>query len=227
MRLTSQADQAGPKYRVLLLALFSLALVWPVLLAPAAYAQDLSPQDQQKLAAIQSGLERVQTNLELAQQSAGAGTPTASKAKLSKMRLGSAAVDVPQLKQLLAELPAADPQVAQAASALAQTEQAIANIQVVKLVNNLILGVTVCALAEGLVLGVKAGVEPARLVGGVFEEPLAAPADPFALPLGFLPNASPAISATPARELITEEASSGIMRTFWFGDFAMPSSAFM
>lgn len=35
--------------------------------------------------------------------------------------------------------------------------------EVVKLVNNLILGVTVCALAEGLVLGVKAGVEPARL----------------------------------------------------------------
>ena len=35
--------------------------------------------------------------------------------------------------------------------------------EVVKLVNNLILAVTVCALAEGLVLGVKAGVEPDRL----------------------------------------------------------------
>jgi hypothetical protein len=125
MRLTSQWGQPGPKNRVLLLALFSLALVWPVLFAPAAFAQELSPQDQQKLAALQSGLQRVQTNLELAQQSAGAGTPTGSKAKLSKMRLDSAAVDVPQLKQLLAELPAADPQVAQAASALAQTEQAI------------------------------------------------------------------------------------------------------
>ena len=35
--------------------------------------------------------------------------------------------------------------------------------EVVKLVNNLILAVTVCALAEGLVLGIKAGVEPDRL----------------------------------------------------------------
>lgn len=39
----------------------------------------------------------------------------------------------------------------------------IGNGEVVKLVNNLILGVTVCALAEGLVLGVKAGVDPGRL----------------------------------------------------------------
>lgn len=35
--------------------------------------------------------------------------------------------------------------------------------EVVKLVNNLILAVTVCALAEGLVLGVKAGVDPGKL----------------------------------------------------------------
>jgi len=35
--------------------------------------------------------------------------------------------------------------------------------EVVKLINNLILSVTVCALAEGLVLGVKAGVDPGVL----------------------------------------------------------------
>ncbi len=39
--------------------------------------------------------------------------------------------------------------------------------EVVKLVNNLILSITVCALAEGLVLGIKAGVKPEVLFRGL------------------------------------------------------------
>ncbi len=53
----------------------------------------------------------------------------------------------------------------------------IGNGEVVKLVNNLILSVTVCALAEGLVLGVKAGVDPARLFKALSQ----GSADSFAL----------------------------------------------
>ena len=36
-----------------------------------------------------------------------------------------------------------------------------------KLVNNLIIGVTMCALAEALALGVKAGVDPDILVAAL------------------------------------------------------------
>lgn len=45
----------------------------------------------------------------------------------------------------------------------------IGNGEVVKLVNNLVLAVTVCALAEGLVLGIKAGVDPAVLFKALSE----------------------------------------------------------
>ncbi len=40
----------------------------------------------------------------------------------------------------------------------------LGNGQVVKIINNMILGITVAVLAEGLVLGVKAGVDPDVLV---------------------------------------------------------------
>jgi hypothetical protein len=92
-----------------------------------AQAQDqtLTPEQQQKLTAVQSGLTRVQTNFQLAADSAGTGTPTGSKAKLSKMRLDTAAADMPQLKQWLSELPAGQPEVAQAAEQYSLIEQNI------------------------------------------------------------------------------------------------------
>jgi hypothetical protein len=43
-------------------------------------------------------------------------------------------------------------------------------------------------------------------------------------PAPFLPNASLVISARPASEPMTLDASSGIIRTFWFGDLASASS---
>ena len=46
------------------------------------------------------------------------------------------------------------------------------------------------------------------------------PAAPFGL------NASLVISASPASDPITADASSGIIRIFWFGDLAIASSAF-
>jgi len=49
--------------------------------------------------------------------------------------------------------------------------------EVVKLVNNLILSVNVCALAEGLALGIKAGVKPEVLFGSLSQ----GSADSFAL----------------------------------------------
>lgn len=53
----------------------------------------------------------------------------------------------------------------------------LGNGQVVKIINNMILGVSVAVLSEGLVLGVKAGVDPDTLV----ESLMAGSADSFAL----------------------------------------------
>lgn len=53
----------------------------------------------------------------------------------------------------------------------------LGNGQVVKIVNNMVLGVSVAVLSEGLVLGVKAGVDPDTLV----ESLMAGSADSFAL----------------------------------------------
>jgi len=91
-------------------------------------AQDLTAEQQQKLAAVESGLKRVQANFQLALESAGTGTPTGSRAKLSKMRLDTAAVDMPQLGQWLAELPAEQAQVKQLAGQYAATRQAITEL---------------------------------------------------------------------------------------------------
>ncbi|MDZ4731670.1 MAG: hypothetical protein SH820_17205 [Xanthomonadales bacterium] len=93
--------------------------------SPLLQAQALSPEQQQKAAAVESGLKRVQTNFQLALDSAGTGTPTGSKAKLSKMRLDSAAVDMPQLKQWLSELPADQPEVKPLTDQYASIEQGI------------------------------------------------------------------------------------------------------
>lgn len=92
---------------------------------PGLQAQDLTAEQQQKVAAVESGLKRVQTNYQLAADSAGTGIPTGSKAKLSKMRLDTAAADLPQLKQWLSELPAEQPQVQQLAGQFAAIEQNI------------------------------------------------------------------------------------------------------
>jgi len=93
--------------------------------SPVLLAQALTAEDQAKLAAVDSGLKRVQTNYQLALSSAGSGTPTSSAARLSKMRLDSAAVDMPQLKQWLSELPAGQADVQKLAEQFAATEQDI------------------------------------------------------------------------------------------------------
>lgn len=97
-------------------SLFFSTLLW---------AQSLTPEQQQIAASVESGLKRVQTNFQLASDSAGTGTPTGSKAKLGKMRLDSAAVDMPQLKQWLSELPANQPEVKQLTEQYAAIEQGI------------------------------------------------------------------------------------------------------
>ncbi len=103
-----------------------ILLLWLLLASSSLLqAQALSAEQQQKLAAVESGLKRVQTNYQLAADSAGTGTPTGSKARLSKMRLDSAAVDMPQLKQWLSELPADQPEVKAVAEQFALTEQNI------------------------------------------------------------------------------------------------------
>ena len=102
-------------------------------LSPAlpAMAQELSGEQQQKLNAVVSGLNQAKTNLKLAQDSAGPGTdvPQGSKAKLSKMRLDTAAANMPQMKQWLAELPADAAAVQPVAAEFATTEQAIAALE--------------------------------------------------------------------------------------------------
>ena len=110
--------QAALRCSVLLALILSL----PVL------AQELSGEQQGKLNAVVSGLNQVKTNLKLAQDSAGPGTevPQGSKAKLSRMRLDTAAVNMPQLKQWLAELPADAAAVKPVAAEFSATEQAIA-----------------------------------------------------------------------------------------------------
>jgi hypothetical protein len=104
-----------------------IALMISLLALNPASAQELSAEQQQKLDAVSSGLSRVNTNLQLAADSAGPGTavPTGSKAKLSKMRLDSAAVDMPQLKQWLSELPADAPAVQAVAAEYATVEAGI------------------------------------------------------------------------------------------------------
>jgi hypothetical protein len=97
-------------------------------MAAPTMAQALSAEQQQKLAAVASGLSRVKTNAQLALESAGpgSGVPQGSRAKLSKMRLDTAAADLPQLRQWLAELPADAPEVQPVAAELASVEESIA-----------------------------------------------------------------------------------------------------
>jgi hypothetical protein len=96
--------------------------------APPAMPQELSGEQQQKLDAVVSGLNQAKTNLKLAQDSAGPGTdvPQGSRAKLSKMRLDTAAANMPQMQQWLAELPADAAAVKPVAAEFATTQQAIA-----------------------------------------------------------------------------------------------------
>ncbi len=114
----SHSLQAALRCSVLLALILSL----PVL------AQELSGEQQGKLNAVVSGLNQVKTNLKLAQDSAGPGTkvPQGSKAKLSRMRLDTAAANMPQLKQWLAELPADAAAVKPVAAEFSATEQGIA-----------------------------------------------------------------------------------------------------
>ena len=93
-----------------------------------AMAQELSAEQQQQLNAVASGLSRVKTNLQLALDSAGPGmgVPQGSRAKLSKMRLDTAAADMPQLGQWLSELPADAAAVKPVVADFATVEQSIA-----------------------------------------------------------------------------------------------------
>ncbi len=120
MTLMPEVDRLATLRTILFVLLLSTLFFSPLL-----WAQSLTPEQQQKLAAVDSGLKRVQTNFQLALDSAGSGTPTGSKARLSKVRLDSAAVDMPQLKQWLSELPADQAEVKLLAERFAQTEQGI------------------------------------------------------------------------------------------------------
>jgi len=112
----------------LLLAALRCSVLLALILSLPVLAQQLSGEQQGKLNAVVSGLNQVKTNLKLAQDSAGPGTevPQGSKAKLSRMRLDTAAVNMPQLKQWLAELPADAAAVKPVAAEFSATEQAIA-----------------------------------------------------------------------------------------------------
>ncbi len=103
-------------------------LVCAISMSPFVHAQALTADQQAKLAAVDSGLKRVQTNYQAALSSAGSGTPSGSAARLSKMRLDTAAVDMPQLKQWLSELPADQPEVQKLAEQFAATEQDIQSL---------------------------------------------------------------------------------------------------
>ena len=99
--------------------------------SPPTQAQGLTAQQLQKLNAVNSGLKRVGVNLELAISTAGPGTgvPKGSKAKLARMRLNSAAADLPQLRQWLAELPADQPSVQAVAADMQAIEQSITELE--------------------------------------------------------------------------------------------------
>ena len=93
-----------------------------------ALAQVLDAEQQQKLSAVHVGLKRVGANLQLALDTAGPGTgvPAGSKAKLARVRLDTAAADLPQLRQWLAELPAEQADVQTAAAQMSTLEQSAA-----------------------------------------------------------------------------------------------------
>ena len=70
-------------------------------------ASELTAEQSAKLQSVQSELKRATSNYNLALQSAGSGNskPTGSKARLTKMRLDSAAVNLPNIKKKLLDLP--------------------------------------------------------------------------------------------------------------------------
>ena len=89
--------------------------------------QELSAVQKQKLDKAKSALNKVSTNLKLAQSTAGGGTakPKGSKAKLAKLRLDSAATGLPEVKRWLADLPDGNSDVSAVSAALASAEKAI------------------------------------------------------------------------------------------------------
>jgi len=95
-----------------LLAVAGTTLALP---APAARAgvlhADLTPEQAAQVDLAGRYLDRFETNFKLAQESAGTGTPKGSKARLAKMRLDQATVNLAPAREALAGLPADDPSV--------------------------------------------------------------------------------------------------------------------
>ncbi len=111
--------------------LIVIGLTLASLTALPTNADELTDSQKQQLNNAQTALKQVTTNLALAQSSAGKGTskPTGSKAKLTQVRLASAAQNVPTVKKLLADLPSDHADVKLVQTNLDSAEQAIATLQ--------------------------------------------------------------------------------------------------
>ncbi len=90
---------------------------------------DLTAAQQKTLTDAQGLLKRAVTNLELAQQSAGTGTPKGSKARLALVRLQSAQQSMPPVHARLEQLPADDETVMAFRQQVATVEQAMAELE--------------------------------------------------------------------------------------------------
>ncbi|MEO0482545.1 MAG: hypothetical protein AAF138_02895 [Planctomycetota bacterium] len=95
-----------------------MALLLPAPLGPSAAqasvvwtAADLTAEQAAQVDLAGRYLDRFETNFKLAQDSAGTGTPKGSKARLAKMRLDQATVNLAPAREALAGLPADDPAV--------------------------------------------------------------------------------------------------------------------
>lgn len=115
-------------FPVMTLPVLLLALL---LAAAPALGADLSADQQKKLDQAETALRQVQSNLKLAQSSAGRGTakPKGSKAKLAAIRLDSAKQGVPKVQAALEGLPADHADVKPVAEAFAQVQADIAALE--------------------------------------------------------------------------------------------------
>ena len=107
---------------------FVVPAIAALLCVSEANAQSLTPAQQAAVQSAQSELKRLDTNLKLAQSSAGTGTPTGSRAKLAKLRLNTAAASLPAIKKYLAGLPAGNESVSKLNEALKTAEAAITEL---------------------------------------------------------------------------------------------------
>ncbi|MEL7497715.1 MAG: hypothetical protein AAFN77_08905 [Planctomycetota bacterium] len=100
---------------VLAVALCSLALTMTGNVVLASAPQDSLTNEQKKqLDSAKSAFRRIKANVSLAESTAGAGDGalTGSRAKLTRVRLGSSANDLPKIESMVSGLPASQADVA-------------------------------------------------------------------------------------------------------------------